>query len=305
MKRRTLLAVSLVLFVALASAWPAAAAAECSADGGQAGEAKLLFTGAPTWSLDGDDPQDPDTGEPPDCHPVAAWLAGLVTSLFGEGKASQEYLCEDIYAIFEAPLETARIGFGRMIHAFNLVKDGLELSWEDTLSWRLEGGGGWGQLTQLQSLADELPDKTLAELMALVDGGTSLSDIRTAARLADKYGAAFDDVLGYLENGSPGGVMQLLDLAEEMGITPEELAAYLGEDLSLAKIRQAWRLADGDLTVLEEILASGIQQYRKDQRDQKHAQRIADKYGADVGDVLNLFHGACSGNWGCVRAEYR
>jgi len=277
------------------------------------------------------------------CHPMAARIAEAVSRLYPD-QAETLYTCEDIFNFFTGALTGGQLGFGRMWHAYHLTQSLEDLTWEEILDWHLEGDG-WGLLLQLDRLSDQLADIDLKELVTMVvDGEASVGDIRTAARSAIRYGADFEDALNRLAEGAnPGELAQLYRTAQGLGLAPEVLDGYLeagitpadlrhaanladriGADwaavaaahasgLSWGEIHQASRLADEE-TGLNEILATGVQQFREQQREQDHSQqqaeqtrrtaeRLAERFGVSVDAVMGFFNGACAGDWGCVRGQ--
>ncbi|OGO14098.1 MAG: hypothetical protein A2Z66_04350 [Chloroflexi bacterium RBG_13_66_10] len=282
---------------------------------------------------------DPETT----CHPMAARIAEAVSLLFPD-QAEQLYTCEDIFDFFTGGLTGGQLGFGRMWHAYNLTQTLDDLTWEEILDWHLEGNG-WGLLLQLDRFSEELADVDLGELMMMVmDGEASVADIRTAVRAASRYDADFEDALARLADGAnPGELSQIYRTAQQLQITPETLDGYLEAGISAVELRHAARLADqiggdwaelaqahasglswgeihqasrltDDETGLEEILSTGVQEFREQQREQDRAQqhqeqtlrtaeRLAERFGVSVDSVMGLFNGACEGDWGCVRGQ--
>ena len=176
-----------------------------------------------------------------------------------------------------------------------------EADFEDALA-RIAEGANAGELGQFYRLVNEL-DVAPEELDVYLEGGTSLSELRQAAKLAERTDA---------------------DLAEILD------AKAL--DASWGEIGQAYKLADGETTV-EEILSLGVNEYRNLQREEERAQReqerntraaerkeervqgtndgdtrtadqIASKYGVSSGDVMKRL-GECEQDWNCVRAYFR
>ena len=176
-----------------------------------------------------------------------------------------------------------------------------EADFEDALA-RIAEGANAGELGQFYRLVNEL-DVAPEELDVYLQGGTSLSELRQAAKLAERTDA---------------------DLAEILD------AKAL--DASWGEIGQAYKLADGETTV-EEILSLGVNEYRNLQREEERAQReqerntraaerkeervqgtndgdtrtadqIASKYGVSSGDVMEQL-GECKQDWNCVRAYFR
>lgn len=284
----------------------------------------------------------------PSCHPMAQRIAEAVSLLYPD-QAQQTYTCEDIVAIwrgvftgdfFENLVAGMQVGLGRMWHAYQLTQVIEDLYWEEILDWHL-GNSGWGLLLQLDKFADALEDLDIRDLMALVEEGVKVQDIRHAVRMVTRFDADFEDALARLEESSPGQVGQFYALVQELGVDPEVLDGYLADGASLADIRhasksfgedweaalaaklagnswgdinQAYRLAgeDGDP---QAILELGVQEYRRQQREEAQTERQSDRngstaarlarqYGVSVEQVWATYEG-CGGDWQCVRNYYR
>lgn len=280
------------------------------------------------------DPDNPQSA----CHPRADDIAQSVDTLFPD-QAEQLYGCEDIFGIFQGDLTGSQLGFGRMWHAYQLALSITDLTWEEILDWQLQGNG-WGILAQLDRLSDALEEIGVADLADLVlTGEASIQDIRTAVRNVLRYEADFEDALARLADGaSPGELGQFYRLASELELDPASLDAYLAEGMTLPELRhasklaervdaaweevldaksfdhswgeinQAYRLADEE-TSAADILAIGIKEYRaserEEDRNQRTAERLAEQYSAQVGDVMSIYSGECEGSWSCTRKALR
>jgi len=260
-------------------------------------------------------------GETPDpgdevCHPVAHRIAEAVNSI---GPEDSSYTCEDILDMFNGSLTDAQVGFGRMLHAYHLAANRLNLPWEIVLDWHLDGNG-WGKLLLLNRLAGELEGYSLEGLISLLDDGFAYSRIRLALVITDRFGFDFEAVFNRLidQPTSPAQVMLYFLVAHETGLSFEQLDALVGTGYSLPRIRQAYRLAGGNLELMAQILEMGIPAYRRsqttqvesgspDQGDQnaRTAARIAAQYGVSVQLVESVFQGICQQDWPCVRAHFR
>jgi hypothetical protein len=274
---------------------------------------------------------------------MAARIAEAVSRLYPD-RAETLYTCEDIFDFFTGGLTGGQLGFGRMWHAYHLTPSLEGLTWEEILDWHLEGNG-WGLLIQLERLSEGLADFDLGELVSMIlEGEVSVGDIRTAARAVARYGADFEDALNRLAQGAnPGELNQLYGTVQDLGMTPEDLGGYLDAGITTAELRHAANLADrigadwaavaeahasglswGEIhqasrladeeTGLNEILATGAQEFREQQREQDHArqqaeqtrrtaERLAERFGVSVDVVTAFFNGACEGDWGCVRGQ--
>jgi uncharacterized repeat protein (TIGR01451 family) len=258
---------------------------------------------------------DPGPGEEV-CHPVAQRIADAVNSLGPDGSS---YTCEDILDMFNGSLTDAQLGFGRMLHAYHLAAGRINLPWEIILEWHL-GGNGWGKLLLLNRLAEELEGYSIEDLIALLEGDFAISRIRLALVIVDRFGFTFEDVFNRLtqHSTSPAKAMLFFMVAHETGFTFDELDDLMDAGYSLPKIRQAFRLAGGNLEVMMQILEMGVAEYQKSQRDQeatssqtqvdpieRTAAKIAAQYSVNAQLVEDVFYGTCQQNWPCVRAYFR
>jgi PKD repeat protein len=281
----------------------------------------------------------------PSCHPTAQRIAEAVNTLFPD-QAEQLYTCEDIYNIFLGDLTGSHTGFGRLWHAYKLAATIEELTWEQIRDWQLDGSG-WGILVQLDKFADALDEVSIIDLMDKVTSGeNTVNQIRTALRNVLRYEADFEDALTRLAEGaSPGSLGQFYRVAQELGISPEELDGYLEQgmdiselrhaaklasqtdtdwmDLALAhsegyswgEIKQALHMADEDTDVMD-LLGLGVKEVRQQQRDETRneqaddrdlqtAAKIAEQYGSTESEVMAMYEGDCATDWSCVRKHFR
>jgi len=178
------------------------------------------------------------------CHPVAQWLADAVNTLFPQ-QAEQLYTCEDIYGYFTGGLTGSQLGFGIMRHAYALAATIPDLTWEEILDWKLDGNG-WGQLVQLDRMADALDEVGIAELIERVaTGENSVADIRSAARIAVHYEADFAGVLDLLAAGANNGELgQIYRAAGELGVDPAVVVGYQEIGVRAVELEQAARVAE-------------------------------------------------------------
>ena len=163
---------------------------------------------------------------------------------------------------------------------------------------RLSEGANPGELGQFYKLAAEMAVDTAILDQYLADG-TSLSELSHAAKMSERVGAEWEDVI-----------------------------AAKDSDHSWGDIGQAYKLAD-DVTSAAEILDVGVQEFRAEQRDEEKlareeertaredARTAARKEGLDektadrlskqyefTGDMDALL-AECEGNWGCVRKKLK
>ena len=276
------------------------------------------------------------------CHPTAEWIADAVNTLFPQ-QAEQLYTCEDIYGFFTGGLTGSQLGFGQMRHAYALAQTIPDLTWEEILDWKLDGNG-WGLLVQLDRVADAVGEVGISELIErVVSGENSVAEIRTAARMVVRYEADFAGALDLLAAGANNGELgQLYRAAAELGVDPAVIAGYQEMGVRPVELEQAARVAERLGTDWASVLEShaageswgairkgdgsaevgqgngqGNGQGDGSQPDQpKHneiqnevnarlAAQLAAKYGVTAEQVLSMFTGTCSGDWGCVRTTLR
>jgi hypothetical protein len=279
------------------------------------------------------------------CHPTAQRIADAL-SILSPDQREGEYNCEDIFNFFQDEEGGLHHSFGLLWRAYQMTQIIDELTWEDILDWHLEGSG-WGTLQQLNRFAESLDEVSITELYELVmNGGSTMGDIRSALKAALRYEADFNDALQRLEGGtSPGELNQLYRTAMEMGIEPSLLDEYLETGVSLSQIKHASKLADqtgsewqillgaytsgydwGEIrkafrladesTDFETILAIGANAYRDQQReleraernleqDERTAKRLAEQYGVEYNEILELLDLICGGDWNCMRELLR
>ena len=278
------------------------------------------------------------------CHPMAQRIADGVSSLFPD-QAGDLYTCEDIFGMFRGSLTGSQLGFGRLWHAYKLAETIQDLTWEEIRDWKLDGNGWGGlvQLNRFADLLEEHGIRELVGLV--VEGEVSVSDIRHSVRSVLRYEAEFDDALARLGDGmSPGELGRFYSTAQDLGLDPDQLDSYLADGSSLqelshaarlgersgsdwtqiaeahaagyswGEIGQAQRLADGEDWT--SVLDTGIRETRdllreedRSERDKERvdrtAEQLAARYGMTAQEVLDLYKGACTQNWSCVRKALR
>lgn len=268
------------------------------------------------------------------CHPTAERIADAVNMLFPQ-QAKQLYTCEDISGFFTGGLTGSQLGFGQMRHAYSLAETIPDLTWEEILDWKLDGNG-WGLLVQLDRVADALDDVGIAELIARVaTGENSLADIRSAARIAVRYEADFAAALDLLAAGASNGELgQIYRAADNLDVDPAVVIGYQEMGVRAVELEQAARVADrlgtdwatvleahaageswgairkGDQGAEQSDLHGQGQDSQPDEPKRNEIQnevtarvaaQLAAKYGVTAEQVLSIYTGACSQDWGCVR----
>ncbi len=164
---------------------------------------------------------------------------------------------------------------------------------------RLSDGFKAGELGQFYKLAAEMDvDPTMLD--QYLEGGMSLSELSHAAKMSERVGADWEEVI-----------------------------AAKGSDNSWGDIGQAYKLAD-DGTSAAFILEMGVQEFRAEQRtveklareeeriareeertaarkeglDEKTMARFSEQYGYSP-EEINVFLEGCDGSWSCVRKELK
>jgi len=166
-----------------------------------------------------------------------------------------------------------------------------EADFEDALT-RIAEGANPGELGQFYKLVNDLGTDPAVLDGYLVDGLT-LSELKHAASFADR-----------------------------MEVPWEEIAVARSSADSWGDLKQAYNLATDEVSAAQ-ILIIGVQEYKetlrseaKEEREETQAtqqekknletaDRLAEQFTAESGDVMNLFIGDCEGNWGCVRKALR
>ena len=159
-----------------------------------------------------------------------------------------------------------------------------EADFEDALE-RIGEGANPGELGQFYKLAQDLGQEP-AVLDEYLNLGYTLADLRHSAKFAERMDVEWTEIADALESATSWG-----------------------------DLNQAYRLANDEYSAAE-ILEMGVKEFRstereedraerEDQRADDTAQRIAEQYEAEVGDVMALYNGECSGNWSCVRKALR
>jgi hypothetical protein len=163
-----------------------------------------------------------------------------------------------------------------------------EADFEDALT-RISEGATPGELGQLYKLAQDLEvDPT--EIDGYLESGLTLSELKQSAKLADRLEVDWTEIA------------EARTSADNWG-----------------DIKQAYQLATDEVSAAE-ILIYGVKDFRRDlretergqketkqaeQQEQKTAEKLAEQFTAEFGDVMNLFNGECEGDWACVRKALR
>jgi PKD repeat protein len=159
-----------------------------------------------------------------------------------------------------------------------------EADFEDALE-RISDGANPGELSQFYKLAQELEEDP-AVLDEYLEQGYSLTDLRHSAKFAERMDVEWTEIADAFESAGSWG-----------------------------EVNQAYRLAD-DESSAEQILSLGVKDFRAQEREEDRAareeqrtddtaQRIAEQYAAELGDVMALYNGDCAQSWSCVRKALR
>jgi len=177
-----------------------------------------------------------------------------------------------------------------------------EADFDDALT-RVADGANPGELGQFYKLAADLDlEADLEVLDGYLADGMTLSELKHTSKFAD-----------------------------QMEIDWTEVADARGEVDSWGDLSQAYRLATDDMSVTNILeLPGGVQEYKESLRDEdkvvrellreedkaareekqtsrteETAEKLAEQFTAESGDVMNLLNGECKGDWACVRKALR
>ncbi len=166
------------------------------------------------------------------------------------------------------------------------------------------------------------------------DALTRIAEGATAGELGQFYKLAADletdpTVLdGYLADGlTLSELKHTNNIAEKMELDWTEVADARTAADSWGDISQAYKLATDEISAAE-ILIMGVQEYKEtlrgetkaeqqeqkaelqeqitqqqEEKQQQTAERLAEQFSAEFGEVMNLYNGECEGEWSCVRAS--
>lgn len=188
----------------------------------------------------------------------------------------------------------------------------------------------WGEISQALRLADE--DATFEFILAMgvqefrqleheQDREERLEERmdNTIIRYSERYGLDYEDVEGILQACDLDWAcvreqLREQDRENQQLQQDERTAERLAEQFGVSE-DEVWALFDGDCSgdwncvrsTLRETYQQGGQgnQNQDDDRDERTAQQIANKYNANIEEVWSIFNGDCNGNWSCVRRYFR
>ncbi len=167
----------------------------------------------------------------------------------------------------------------------------FEADFEDALT-RIADGANPGELGQFYKLVADL-ESDPALLDEYLADGLTLSELKHTSKFADR-----------------------------MEVNWTEIADARSEVDSWGDLKQAYNLATDEVSAAE-ILIMGVQEYKeslreddkaargekqeeqKEEKNQQTAERLAEQFTAEFGDVMNLLNGECEGEWACVRKTLR
>jgi hypothetical protein len=165
-----------------------------------------------------------------------------------------------------------------------------EADFEDALA-RIADGATTGELTQFYKLAADLEVDPAALDVYLAEGLT-LVEIKQAAKFA-----------------------------EQAEVDWTEIADARSMADSWGDIKQAYKLATDEISAAQ-ILITGVKEYKESLREeakteqaehktqqevqnQDTAEKLAEQFSAEFGEVMNLYNGECQGEWACVRQSLK
>jgi len=167
----------------------------------------------------------------------------------------------------------------------------FEADFEDALA-RIAEGANPGELGQFYKLANEL-EADPAELDGYLADGLTLSELRHAARFADRMEVDWTEIADNQSLADNWG-----DLKQAYSLAADGFSAIVILEMGVQEYKKS--LQEEAMTVREEKQAT-----QQEEKNQGTAERLAEQFTAEFGDVMNLFNGDCAGNWGCVRKALR
>ncbi len=167
---------------------------------------------------------------------------------------------------------------------------------------RLSEGAKAGELGQFYKLAAEMDvDPTMLD--QYLEGGMSLSELSHAAKMSERVGADWEEVIAAKgSDHSWGDIGQAYKLADDGTSAADILALDGGVQEFRAEQRTVEKLAREEERIAREDARNAS---RKEGLDEKTADRLSEQYEATLGEINALFEGICAGSWSCVRKELR
>jgi hypothetical protein len=166
-----------------------------------------------------------------------------------------------------------------------------EADFEDALV-RIAEGTTPGELGQFYKLAADL-NADVGILDEYLADGLTLAELKHTSKFADRMEADWTEV-----------------------------ADARSEADSWGDINQAYHLATDEISAAE-ILITGVHDYKEslrgeakpdrevkraqqeEEKTQETAEKLAEQFSAEFGDVMSLLNGECEGDWACVRSTLR
>jgi PKD repeat protein len=169
---------------------------------------------------------------------------------------------------------------------------------------RLSEGANSGELGQFYKLAAEL-DVDPSVLDIYLADGASLSELRHAAKMSERTGSDWTEVMDAKGLGSSWGeIGQAYKLADDENSVAEILATGVKEFRATQR-EEAQLLRDEERAQREAERSNRTAQPQgTNDRDLRTADQLASKYGVSPDDVMKQFE-VCKQDWNCVRAYFR
>ena len=161
------------------------------------------------------------------------------------------------------------------------------------------------------------------DALSRIAEGTNAGELGQLYKLATELEVDPSVIDGYLADGlTLSELKHTVNFADRMEVDWTVIAEFRASADSWGDIKQAYKLATDEISAAE-ILILGVQEYRKDlqeaakeeraeqqaakdeERNIKTAEKLAEQFSAEFGNVMNLLNGECEGNWGCVRKVLR
>jgi hypothetical protein len=149
---------------------------------------------------------------------------------------------------------------------------------------RLAAGDTPGQVNQFYRLSEDLNLEPSA-LDQYLNDGMSLAQIRSAFRLAERFGTDLTSTASAFKAGHSWG-----EIEQAYHLANPDMTAQQILDMGVKSFRQGEHQAEG--------------QARQQEQNKRAAQHLAQRYGETTESILAMLQ-ACQTDWGCVREQLR
>ena len=177
-----------------------------------------------------------------------------------------------------------------------------EADFDDALT-RIADGANSGELGQFYKLAADL-EADVEVLDDYLADGLTLSELKHTSKFADQMEVDWTEVADARgEADSWGDLKQAYDLATDgMSATQILIMGVQEHKESLREDDKGARelIREEDKEEQEQKAAT-----QQEAQNNKTADKLAEQFTAEFGDVMNLLNGECEGDWACVRKALR